>query len=315
MHFFSRAAWHMYLNEPSRKQPFSIVLYAFLGAAIVLNVAQIVIQSLEQHKDLVDPHDSLFQLGFAAVFLIEYLARIWVAAETPGEKHASALRRRWNYISSPIGIIDLLSFLPTVVIFLVPESVFGDLRFLKLLSIIRVLKLTRYSASLAILATLYRENFATLMAAVMIMLMLSFLGAIGIYIFENPAQPEVFSNIPDAMWWALVTITTVGYGDITPITVGGKLFGALVMVTGVGTAAIPAGVFASSFVQLVREQEQERRIKLRKFSAGSSDMSEHKLKLRTYGLSRSEQREVEFLIVEYELTVDQAVNVVKHFRH
>jgi voltage-gated potassium channel len=315
MQFFSRASWYTYLNEPSRKHPFSLVLYAFLGSVIVLNVAQIVIESLDSQQGVVVRYDRFFQIGFALVFLSEYFARIWVAAEKPSEKNSSLLHRRWSYVSSPIGMIDFLSFMPTLIILLMPESVFGDLRFLKLLSIIRVLKLTRYSASLSILATLYRENGATLIAAAMIMLMLSFLGAIGIYIFENPAQPEVFSNIPDAMWWALVTITTVGYGDITPITIGGKLFGAVVMITGVGTAAIPAGVFASSFVQLVREQEQERRVKRRRFMQGGSAVPENKLKLKTYGLSRSEQREVEFMITEYELTVDQSVNVIKHFRH
>ncbi|KZY84677.1 hypothetical protein A3740_21120 [Oleiphilus sp. HI0068] len=208
--------------------------------------------------------------------------------------------------------------MPLLLLLLLPGDAFGDLRILKLISMVRVLKLTRYSASLLMIARVFRENKNTLLAAGLVMMILMFIAATGIYIFEKVEQPEAFGSIPACLWWAVVTLTTVGYGDVTPITVGGQLFGALVMVCGVGIAAMPAGIFASSFVQLVREQEHERRRKLRirrgqlEVVAGKNKEEEPSLHL---SMSQSEQREVAYLVSEYGLTLDQATGVVSHFRH
>ncbi|KZX71829.1 hypothetical protein A3715_16280 [Oleiphilus sp. HI0009] len=112
------------------------------------------------------------------------------------------------------------------------------------------------------------------------------------------------------MWWALVTLTTVGYGDIVPITLAGKLFGSVIMIAGVGIAAIPAGIFASSFVRLIRERERDRRLEARR--RGEDMLDEDALK--SISLSKSEKHEAEFLIHEYGLTLEQAVSVIEHYR-
>jgi len=145
-----------------------------------------------------------------------------------------------------------------------------------------------------------------------------FIAATGIFIFERAAQPIAFGSIPACMWWAFVTLTTVGYGDITPITVGGKIFGAVVMVCGVGIAAMPAGIFASSFVQLVREQGHEQRRKRRAHSTSvlvkSQDGEAQATAAQHLDMSQSEQREVAYLMAEYGLTLEQALGVVMHYR-
>lgn len=314
----ARAFWYRCLNEPSIDFLPSLIITAFLSLMILLNILEVVLGSMPGFREELGDWVLIVNICFVVVFLVEYLLRYWVAAETPHVKPMTNGRKRWLYVVSPMGVIDLLSFLPLLLLLLLPGDAFGDLRILKLISMVRVLKLTRYSASLLMIARVFRENKNTLLAAGMVMMILMFIAATGIYICEKGAQPEAFGTIPACLWWAVVTLTTVGYGDVTPITFGGQLFGAIVMVCGVGIAAMPAGIFASSFVQLVREQERERRRKLRirrghlKVEAGPDSEEEPALHL---SMTQSEQREVAYLVSEYGLTLDQATGVVSHFRH
>ncbi len=318
----NRKNWYQILNEPSIHNPFSMFVNIFLALVIVLNILEVVLTSVQDIAVEMQSWSLAANYAFALVFGTEYLARVWVAAEMPGNHYGSEIQKRWHYMRSPMGLIDLFSFLPVVLWIVLPNEVFGDLRILKIISMVRVLKLTRYSASLAILGRVYRENRNILLAAGLVMLILTFMAATGIYLFERRVQPEAFGSIPAAMWWALVTLTTVGYGDMTPLTIGGKLFGAMVMVCGVGIAAMPAGIFASSFVQLIREQERERRRQRRerahkKRLQKAAEQPDEPLSaiVLQVEMSRSEQREVDYLIDEYGLTLDQAVGVVMHFRH
>jgi len=307
---FSRPQWYEYLNEPSQKSVIAWLIYLAVASVVVINMTEVVLISLDEEEGVQRQERNLVFFLFTSVFLADYLMRIWVAAEAPIEHGKTVLQKRINYMCSPMGIIDLLSFAPAFVLLFVPDNSAHDFSFLKLMTTIRILKLTRYSSSLTILAAVYRENFPTLLAATVIMIILSFTAATGVYIFERALQPDAFGSIPHAMWWALVTLTTVGYGDIVPMTLGGKLFGSLVMIAGVGIAAIPAGVFASSFVRLIRERDRERRVSQHRKSL-SEDMTKS---LKGIDLTGPEKREVEFLIHEYGLTLDQATNVVEHYR-
>jgi voltage-gated potassium channel len=290
----------------------------FLSVSIVLNIVEVVLGSVAEFSLYMADWILLANYIFATIFALEYSARLWVAAESPHEKLLGHLRKRWLYVRSPMGLIDLFSFLPIIFWLILPNDLFGDLRILKLISVVRILKLTRYSASLLMLARVYRENKNTLLAAGLVMMILMFLSATGIFIFERYAQPDAFGSIPASMWWAFVTLTTVGYGDITPITVGGKIFGSMVMVCGVGVAAMPAGIFASSFVQLVREQEQERRLKnnkrKRQVQASKVKSSQESGELHHLDMSLSEQRDVTYMMDEYDLSLKQAVGVVMYYR-
>lgn len=307
---FSREQWYEYLNEPSQKSLFAWFINLIIAAAIFFNMVEVLLVSVESEARNTYFSGIHVHSLFTFVFIADYLMRVWVAAEAPSEHGNTILSRRLNYILSPMGVIDLLSFLPGLVLVFVPESAAQDFSFLKVMTTVRILKLTRYSASLSILAAVYRENFSTLFAAMIIMIILSFTAATGVYIFERVAQPEAFGSIPRSMWWALVTLTTVGYGDVVPITLGGKLFGAVVMIAGVGIAAIPAGVFASSFVRLIRDRDRKRRVSRHK-RVISKEMKES---LKSIDLTGSEKHEVEYLIHEYGLTLEQAINVVDHYR-
>lgn len=309
---FSRVDWYRHLNNPSPSSLFAWVLNLTIAAAVVFHIVELLAVSIETEGKLLFDYQRELQWVFTLIFMADFCLRFWVAAEAPEEHGATVLKRRLHYVFSPMGMIDVLSFLPGILLVFLHDAHGSELSFLKVMATIRILKLTRYSSSLSILGAVYRENFPTLFAATMIMLILSFTAAAGVFLFESRAQPEAFGSIPDAMWWALVTLTTVGYGDIVPITWAGKVFGGLVMVAGVGMAAIPAGVFASSFVRLVRERELERRLSQRRRRLAASEGDEHIL--RGLDLSASEKREVEFLMSEYAVTLEQAVSIVEHYR-
>ena len=312
-----RNLFYRALHHPDERGVFSLVLNLFLAAMVLLNIAELVWMSVPEYGTRYEGFAKVSQRFFVIVFSAEYALRVWSAADNQ-MLHASPWVRRFAYVRSPMGLVDLLSFLPILLVWMLPGEVFGDWRMLKLIAIIRILKLTRYSDSISMLARLYHDNKSTLLAAAMIMMILCFMAATGIYYFERYAQPEHFGSIPQSMWWSLVTLTTVGYGDVVPITQGGKLFAVLVMISGVGIAAMPAGIFASSFLQLVREQERQRRRLLRKkFQKKQSEESDADSEAREMHLhfSRSEQREVDYLMGEFGLSFEQAVGIVMHYRH
>ncbi len=174
-------------------------------------------------------------------FAIEYVIRIWTASN------------KRKYIFSFFGIIDLLA----VVIGVAALPQFTSLRLFRVLQIIRLLKLARYSRALINLGKAFstmRDEIALFMSLMGLMI---FLAAFGAYHFENEAQPEQFSHIGDSLWWAVATLTTVGYGDVYPITIGGKIMTAILVLCGLGIVAAPAGIVAQAMATALREKRED----------------------------------------------------------
>ncbi|HEB50106.1 MAG TPA: ion transporter [Desulfobulbus sp.] len=194
----------------------------------------------------------LFAIETAAslIFMAEYLLRLWSCPERPAA--ASAWRCRIRYLRSFMGLVDLLSFLP----FLLVLSGFAESPGLMLLQLTRLFKLTRYSPAFVLLADVLRDEMESLLVSVMLMFVIFIFASVGIYIFEHDMQPRAFGSIPMAMWWAIVTLTTVGYGDVTPITVQGRIFATLITVVGVGLVSLPAGIIASGFTEQLRMRRE-----------------------------------------------------------
>ena len=194
-----------------------------------------------------------FEVVTVAVFTVEYLLRVWCSVESEDARldSRSSAAVRFRFMLSFHAVVDLLAILP---FYLLTFGVLGsaDMRFLRVVRLLRVLKLTRYSVALNMLVTTFTENGRSLSAAFFILLTVMLLAASGIYYFERDAQPVAFGSIPAAMWWAFATLTTVGYGDVTPLTVGGKIFGAAITVVGLGMVALPTGILASGFAQQLR---------------------------------------------------------------
>ncbi|RCS42216.1 ion transporter [Bremerella cremea] len=169
-----------------------------------------------------------------AVFSLEYLLRIYVA--TPKRK----------YIFSFFGLIDLLAILPFFIGFSVDLR---SIRALRLLRLFRILKLARYSAAVRRFhraLIIAKEEIILFLSAALIIL---YLAAVGIYQFENEAQPESFGSVFHCLWWAVATLTTVGYGDVYPVTIGGRIFTFVILVIGLGVISVPAGLVATALAQ------------------------------------------------------------------
>ncbi len=227
----------------------------FDSAMVMLILLNVLAVALETVQPLWQQYKALFQAFEAfsvTVFTIEYVARIWVSVEhRRSGSRVGAAARRFEYALTPYALIDLLAILP----FYLSAYLFLDLRFLRVFRLLRLLKLARYSPALGTLtAAIYTERRA-LMAALLIMLALLVFSGSAMYFIERTAQPDTFSSIPAAMWWALATLTTVGYGDIVPITPLGKLFGSIVAILGLAMYALPIGIMASAFINEIRRRD------------------------------------------------------------
>ena len=225
----------------------------FIITLIALNILAIVLESV---KSLQQTYSQLFY-GFevfsVAVFSAEYLLRLWTCVEAHHGRYRAVLSGRLRFAVTPMALIDLLAILP----FYLAMFFTVDLRFLRALRLLRVFKLTRYSPAMNMLLTVLREEAQSIGAACFILMIVLVLASSGIYLFEHRAQPDAFGSIPAAVWWAVATLTTVGYGDVTPITAGGKAFGVCIMVVGVGMVALPAGILASAFSEHSRKRRED----------------------------------------------------------
>ena len=217
---------------------FSAVIQFLILASAVVFVFESDGTSLETGSHAA--HYIILDWVFFVLFSIEYFLRVYIES------------RKRDFIFSFYGMIDLLAILPSL--FLVPG--FRVLRILRFLRIFRIFKATRFILAVDRLTMALHEIQQELLALVILSLMLVYLAACGIHFFERDAQPEAFGSILDSMWWAVVTLTTVGYGDVFPTTAGGKVFTALVTLVGVGLIAIPSGLLASVLTEARVERQK-----------------------------------------------------------
>ncbi|MEX0277626.1 MAG: ion transporter [Ruegeria sp.] len=226
---------YWWLERPDRGATGPWLLEIALIALITLNVAAVILETVDSIYARWGFALNLFEGLSLFVFVVEYAARLWVATENPNYKTRGA------WAVSPIALIDLLAILPALLYLLFPI----DLRLLRTFRMLRLLKLTRYSPALGMLLAVFEEEAGAFFAGFFILMVMLIFAASGAWLAEHKAQPEAFGSIPAAMWWAMATLTTVGYGDVTPVTVAGKIFGAAITVIGIGMAALPAGIIAS----------------------------------------------------------------------
>lgn len=218
---------------------FDILLLVLIG----LNAAVIILDSYPQLRRAYHPYFHTFELYSMGIFLIEYLLRVWTIVENPHYRHPVWGRLRW--MATPMAIIDFLAVVPFFLPFIGLD--FAFIRVLRLLRIFRLLKVVRYVKALHVIKVVLNRKKAELIVSVVLILFTLLVVSCLMYYVENEAQPTKFSSIPAAMWWGIATLTTIGYGDIYPITPLGKLLGGLVAILGLGLFALPTAILVSGF--------------------------------------------------------------------
>jgi voltage-gated potassium channel len=220
---------------------------------IILNIFAIVVDSVKQIDH--DYHDLLdaFEAFSISIFTIEYILRIYSIVENP--KYRDRVSGRFRFIVSPMAIIDLLAFIPYYLAFLPLDLRF--LRIFRLMSLFRLFKIARYLHALKIFKRVIADRKEQLVLSFFFILFVLVIISFVMFYAEHDAQPDAFSSIPATMWWGIATLTTVGYGDIVPVTTWGKIFGGLFAIAGVGLLALPAGILSSGFFELLHRDDKK----------------------------------------------------------
>ncbi|MDT8356924.1 MAG: ion transporter [Methanomicrobiaceae archaeon] len=237
------------LEEPANHNPYRKAVIYTIFALITLNVIMVV---LETERELYLAYEPIFhwvEIVSVAVFTVEYGLRIWVCTEHPDYAHP--VWGRLRFALAPLMLVDLVAIAP----FYLPLMFALDLRILRIVRltrVFRVLKLGRYSHAWETFAFVFRSKKEELLIAIVIIFVILTVSSSAMYFAEHEAQPEKFSSIPDAMWWGVVTLSTVGYGDIYPITPVGKLIGAVVALSGIALFALPAGIIVAGLAEWVQ---------------------------------------------------------------
>jgi voltage-gated potassium channel len=248
-----RARWYELIEGGFSGSRAAWWIAAVIVTLIVLNAFAVVVGSDPAHFERFFGAFHVFELVSIAVFTAEYLLRVWVAPENPRYQGHSAWSARLRYVVSPVALVDLAAILPAYLgmFFTI------DLRYLRLLRLLRLLKLTHYFKGLGIFIDVVQTEARTLASGVFTMAIMVFVAAALMYSVEHLAQPESFGTIGESLWWAVVTMTTVGYGDVYPVTTVGRLLAALIMLLGVGIVALPAGILAARFAEELQARRDQ----------------------------------------------------------
>ncbi len=241
-----------YLLEPTVSNlPIARIIEYFLIGLIILNIAAI---QLETVPNYYGDHEILFrhfELFSVIIFSIEYILRLWTCTELI--KYKKPTTGRFQYAISKSALIDLFSILPFYLNFLPIDLRW--LRIFRFFRLLRMLKIARYLTALNLIFAVIRDRKEQLLVVIMFIFFLLVIIATVMFYVEGPAQPEVFSSIPATMWWGIATLTTVGYGDMVPITALGKFLAGIIAIIGVGMYALPAGILSAGISEHLRDHK------------------------------------------------------------
>lgn len=196
---------------------------------------------------------SQVNIGIISIFALEYVARVWVAGEDPRYRGFAG---RLRYMGSFYALADLMAFLPEAILIAQGGHMSGQqVAFLKALRLLRLFKIARYVPAFDVFLAAIRRSWSQLGVALALALVFVYVGALLLYFVEGTLDPENFGSIPRAIWWAVVTLTTVGYGDVYPHSAPGRLAAMMISLAGIGIVALPAGILASAFSDELRDRQ------------------------------------------------------------
>jgi voltage-gated potassium channel len=228
----------------------------FLILIIILNIIVIVIGSIKEVSDEYAVLLYRFEVFSVIFFTVEYIARIYSIVENA--RYKKPIEGRLKYAGTPMAIIDLLAFVPFYLTFLPLDLRF--LRIFRLMGLFRMFKVARYMTALTMFKRVVSDRREQLVLSIIFILFILVIISTIMFYVEREAQPEKFSSIPATMWWGIATLTTVGYGDMVPITALGRVLGGMFAITGVGLLALPAGILSSGFFELLHSPKSKKHV-------------------------------------------------------
>lgn len=229
----------------------------FIVILICLNIVAVTLETVRSIYISMASLFKKFEVFSVIIFTIEYALRLWTC--TLNENFKGPIKGRIKFIFSPLAVVDLFAFLPFYIPMLIPL----DLRFLRgfrLLRLTRVLKFGRYSEALRLFAHVISSKKAELITSISVIFILLIISSSVLYYIENSVQPDKFSSIPQSMWWGVVTLTTVGYGDIYPVTPMGKFFSSIISLLGIGLFALPTGILSAGFIEEIHLKREKQTV-------------------------------------------------------
>lgn len=245
---------HHMLQGQHVHERWAAVFNISLATLIILNVLAMMLETMAAFYSEWHIFFTAFELFSVALFVVEYLLRLWVADLNPKYQHP--LGGRIRYLLSPMALVDLVAILPSLLLMGGMDLRF--LRMLRLFRVVRLLHIPRCNEAMYAIWLAARSKRAEFMIAGIIMFVLLIICSSLAYLAEHNAQPQAFSSIPAALWWGIMTMTTVGYGDVYPITTAGKIIASFFAALGIGFFAMPSAILASALIEQARLKEQNR---------------------------------------------------------
>lgn len=230
----------------------STVFDIALISLIIINIIMVIVETFNI-PDNVQNIIKMVETVSVIIFSVEYMIRLWTSDLLYPKLNPLAARIR--YIFSFMAIIDLLSILPFYIPMIIPIDL-RVLRALRILRLFRLFKINRYTDALSTIGRVFRKKASELISSIFVVVLLMIISSVIMYNVENQAQPDLFDNAFSAMWWAVATLTTVGYGDIYPVTVLGKLLSAIIALLGIGLVAVPTGIITSGFMEVLEDNKE-----------------------------------------------------------
>lgn len=224
----------------------------FILGLISLNVTAVILGTVESLKSRFGFYLDLFEIFSVAIFSIEYVGRLWACVQD--KRFSSPVKGRLRFAFRFMTILDLAAILPFFIPFISTDA--RVIRIFRLLRLIRILKVGRYYSTLTLFTTVIKDKKEEIVLTTVLMAMLLILSACIMYYCENEVQPDSFSSIAQSMWWSVATLTTVGYGDIYPVTSIGKLFSGIISILGIGMFALPTGILGAGFVEEIQKRKK-----------------------------------------------------------
>lgn len=245
---------HKILQSQHLQERWTVLFNLCLASLIMLNVLAMMLETVNSIYAEWQGFFFAFELFSAALFTVEYLLRVWVANLTP--KYQQPFTGRIRYLLSPLALVDLVSFLPSLLLLSGMDLRF--LRILRLFRVVRLLHIPRYNRAMYAIWQAARSKRAEFVIAGTIMFVLLIICSSLAYFAEHDAQPQAFSSIPASLWWGIMTMTTVGYGDVYPVTTLGKVIASFFAALGIGFFALPSAILASALIEQSRQKDHDK---------------------------------------------------------